>query len=1223
MMNLSKKRMNPLGVIIAITLISKLVAIEQELITDQIEWLISKGGIFHKNLEIRHADPTDPDSHFGMFAKDDIYEDEVLIEIPRDCLITAGDDTGDYGGLWCPTAYNLIKEMRKGDDSAFAPYVKYLSAQSYGQLPSDWSDEGQSLFLDLVNQNDDDDSNDLRPAEPTNWLRYEWHRECGGSNDPFEQNAALMLIQRGWDDIMIPVYDMMSHRNGIWLNTKSNSVHKKSENIKVQASRDIKGGEEIYTSYNFCEDCGDRGARHFGTPEILRDYGFVENFPQRWFLGRKIAFELDEEMGADGSPTGVLKLNWLQKKPKQRAINFLKFQLERLNDFASYELENADPSIPKSELSTMKNYHQAVTIAIKHALDELNVEYDEFAGCKGETCAVSNRYDDLSFKEDDLDYAVYTCDTRVSMAMDHFEDIDGIKSHYQSINFVKDPKNDNVCFDISNVIQMCGSYRPHYHEMVVHYTARFVEKIKRVIWVGGGDSMLLHEIVKYPTLEFVVGLEIDQWVTRLSYKHTGTQPHYDNNKVQWWYGDAAKSLLMLPKEYFGTFDMVLVDLSETVTSSLVTDGLDIMQALALLLKPEGILVKNELYMEQMTDIMDYSIQIHYDGVPVICSQCLILGSNEVDFLFHDIKDHDLDAPNLYIQPLDKIKDNYEYIHDYRRNSTSQHFCDHEGDLEAVPDTQKRSPGILMIIEAEDVTIDLENLDNISNILTSALETEGLTITSTKTAKTSQGGVVILFLAEGYIVARTMPEVKYCAFDVHFWSMFEKQEAVKKALIEAVGSGFGRSSSSYRIVAGGMFGINTWKEDTQKRGPRVTGKCNREASKERNDPVDTDIANSILENGVQFIADSDFAMIVICGESIVDCSSVKMLETNSMISKIVTLTSCPDVSNEFDEGAVLKMRACEKQVYNILNDSIPKEEKFRALVIDNSATKTFARIVYKVLKNKKERMINEDFTALAVMRDEEESWRRNLMERFRKNIILWDTNFRAEVLFNGTDTSLEMDITSSGDDGFVSRLLDIVSGIEKKTGLVSDVRDIKGGLFYKDPDWEWSHFFLPEDYDQNGPMEQWVSQQPMGRQSVMQLEPKKANRNPEITMIKIKSALKEALTKMELVTSEMLKEMADAEFHEIEVGDGGLVAALWSGGNCMILWNGRDHIDLNLFSYTESQEMEDEFVLHFRTFFRMTLSVALRDTFPRGYGRVVNFRSDIGDRMTPHWAKIKE
>ena len=43
--------------------------------------------------------------------------------------------------------------------------------------------------------------------------------------------------------------------------------------------------------------------------------------------------------------------------------------------------------------------------------------------------------------------------------------------------------------------------------------------------------MLLHEILKYSSLELVVGLEIDQYVVRKSFQYFGTQPHWDNEKV--------------------------------------------------------------------------------------------------------------------------------------------------------------------------------------------------------------------------------------------------------------------------------------------------------------------------------------------------------------------------------------------------------------------------------------------------------------------------------------------------------------------------------------------------------------------------------------------------------------------------------------------------------------------------------------------------------------------
>jgi spermidine synthase len=68
---------------------------------------------------------------------------------------------------------------------------------------------------------------------------------------------------------------------------------------------------------------------------------------------------------------------------------------------------------------------------------------------------------------------------------------------------------------------------------MVHYTARFIDTIKRVLFVGGGHSMLLHEALKYPSLELCVGLELDQAVTRSSFKYFGAQPHWDNEKVVW------------------------------------------------------------------------------------------------------------------------------------------------------------------------------------------------------------------------------------------------------------------------------------------------------------------------------------------------------------------------------------------------------------------------------------------------------------------------------------------------------------------------------------------------------------------------------------------------------------------------------------------------------------------------------------------------------------------
>merc|ERR1712151_1260644 len=209
-----------------------------------------------------------------------------------------------------------------------------------------------------------------------------------------------------------------------------------------------------------------------------------------------------------------------------------------------------------------------------------------------------------------------------------------------------------------------------------------------------------------------------------------------NPKVQWWYGDASKTLLMLPREYFASFDMVLVDLSETVMSNKVTDHLDIMETLSLLLKPEGIFVKNEDYYAKLTTFFDHTIQVRWYDNPIICSQALALGSNMVNFSTRDLHSHPIDN-NLFIQPLHTVQDPFAFYHDYRRNESSIQLCNFDTTSSNVnqeeerkqinKQEQRQSSGILMIVEAEQIYSKdlLQSLEKLTYHLVQILEKEGL------------------------------------------------------------------------------------------------------------------------------------------------------------------------------------------------------------------------------------------------------------------------------------------------------------------------------------------------------------------------------------------------------------------------------------------------------------------------------------------------------------------
>eukprot|EP00527_Entomoneis_sp_CCMP2396_P009368 CAMPEP_0198138924 /NCGR_PEP_ID=MMETSP1443-20131203/2291_1 /TAXON_ID=186043 /ORGANISM="Entomoneis sp., Strain CCMP2396" /LENGTH=1220 /DNA_ID=CAMNT_0043800881 /DNA_START=48 /DNA_END=3710 /DNA_ORIENTATION=- len=1153
-----------------------------------VDWVQSKGGFVNPKLEIRPSDLSDPQTSYEMFTNEDIKEDELLFDIPRELLIT--DELEVQESDWiCATAENLAREMKLGNGSRYAPYVNYLDATKPGQLPSHWSDSGKQLLYDVIGQPDEQI---LPPVDSAGWLDTEWKEECDGGDDELEQRAFLLVLQRGWDEILIPIYDLLNHRNGKWMNTKSLGVRK--ESVKVVASKLIPAGDQVYSTYDNCEDCGGR-AGTYGTPEILRDYGFVEEFPQTWiFHDQGVAFKLDEE-------DGELQLKWIKDEPEEDELGFFDEQIERLTDIYNSKLTLHLEGVLEYEQETVKEYTGALIAALEKMVGV--VRGFDCATSEG-TCSVSSgRYDDLDKRYSDYD--ITTCDRGVSLDYTTYEIIDNVESHYQLQEWIKDPVSSNVCFDLDDIYQQCTSYRPHYHEVFVHYTARFLPEIKRVLWVGGGDSMLLHEILKYPSLEVVFGLELDQKVTRWSFKHFGSQPHWDNEKVQWWYGDAAKSLLMLPKEYFGSFDLVLVDLSETVMSAKVTKELDIMAALSLLLKPNGIFVKNELYFEKLNSLFKHTIQINYYDVPAICSQTMVFGSNAVDFVHANLTDHGIET---LLAPLDKLDENFDIVHDYMSNPLAKRHCKGPEE-EKEPEEQEASPGIVLILEAENASADMSTPEKVENLIVPALEKQGLGVIETVKSDSNEAVLVTVF-TEGYVVARTFPENKHCAFDIHIWSSFDKLEGIKSALIAAVGSG-SESSSSFRIVAGGMFGVSSWVKDSMSRGPEFTQECNDPVQPALVKPMDDATIAALVQQVTSWWSlPETFTATVICGPESKECNGVNSLKSSG-IKNVVPVYTCSSMEGgvEYLENSADLMYACEQEIIEMLETSLNADVgKIGVIVVDPSASFQMLQIVDKIVSRKHLRsslLMKEGPLVVAPIIDSSETWRTHFVDGFRE---LYETSpaDTASLVFNSTESSIQIAIFFTGDEYFITHMNEFVAGVEEDIGLRGEIRFIGGGHFdWQGNHWKPSQFFSAGAYDQTGPFQQWKSQQPTGHQSVMQLMTKKS----ELSKEGVKSLVESTLTTLGIETT-------TSEFTSL--GDGSAIVAVWSGGNVIVLYDGRSNVSINLFTYEQDPEFAKKFSNNFKKL-ENSLDVVLYDEMPRGYGRVVNWSNDIGARDVPHWA----
>ena len=304
------------------------------IIDEQIKWLRSKGGFVSDKIV---------QGQYGMFAASPIKKDEEIIVVPAASLISGG--TGDM----CDTAEVIAKEYALGDKSDYAPYVRYVfNSFPHHQLPTAWSDKAKGLFRFLIGSE----------LNPQGFAQGSYEEICGEgasilkravltlyhyfyADDVGTLDAAYrIVIARGWQDVLVPVYDLFDHRNGYYHNVdQANSAHDEKD-ISVVALRDIEEGEQLYLSYNECHDIDCEGtAFSYTMPSLFNDYGFVEQYPQRFNFdsadGSELVFEIDVK-------NDERMLSWLSDPPNLYATNWLVGHLRRMRELESTVMDEVE-----------------------------------------------------------------------------------------------------------------------------------------------------------------------------------------------------------------------------------------------------------------------------------------------------------------------------------------------------------------------------------------------------------------------------------------------------------------------------------------------------------------------------------------------------------------------------------------------------------------------------------------------------------------------------------------------------------------------------------------------------------------------------------------------------------------------------------------------------------------------------------------------------------------
>jgi spermidine synthase/S-adenosylmethionine/arginine decarboxylase-like enzyme len=838
-----------------------------------------------------------------------------------------------------------------------------------------------------------------------------------------------------------------------------------------------------------------------------------------------------------------------------------------------------------------------------------------------------------------------TCDDQTLFEWeDHFSDVHEEESLYQKISFDESLEKEDKCLTLDTTMQQCSSYRPHYHEPFVHYTASYLNEgimsgVKRVVFVGGGDSMLLHEVLKYQGLEIVLGLELDQKVTRNSFEHFKTQPHFDNPKVQWWFGDGAKSLTLLPRSYFGTFDMVLLDLSETVMSMSVTNGLDVFGAMKLLLSDTGILVKNDFgYFEKLSRVFDTCLQLLVQDVTYICDYELVLcGSDKLDLLnpsFHHMKGGEGtdQVETLVYQPIDDIDDHWKYVTDFSKYWGEPKHCN-DTSREVNEEEEVAYAGILMVLEAEHVSFEsLTNVKKVGEELETVVKDLGYRVmsTTTKDSTGSKDGVIVaLAMEEGYILAETWPDVKYCKLDIHLWGNFERQEAIRANVLKVLGVKEG-DWSSYRIVTFGIRGLDTRSNDLKTVGPDLAkiGQCEEvtEGSSKtatlNSSYNDEEALRPVIEAGYEDIISNmigqteDINVIVLCGVNGAPCHAKDSLEKQGF-TKVVTLWSCPPeyardmkTNKTMQSEAVQEWRQemntnasdfslCGKKVDIALEEIEKKIEGINIIVIDALAPSQHVTACHQYWLQHWED-IYSPFLFLVPILDAND-YHRNFFLNTRNNVCEPTPEYYSEIYLGDGDKIMSFGLIHEGVSILLQNLIAAERNLRSREEVkFAEIRKIttRGAaneqLVFEPETFSW------DDYDQRPGLEQFYGQQPIGLQSVSQWS-QDTDTRIALTYDSIEAAFKTVVG--------TLRGPVKKAFHKI--GKGAVYIALFDEGQFIATWDGAANISLNIFTYDETTDHESVIATPFVNSL-LDMNLMLRDEQPRGYGRVIN----TSDRINP-------
>ena len=116
-------------------------------------------------------------------------------------------------------------------------------------------------------------------------------------------------------------------------------------------------------------------------------------------------------------------------------------------------------------------------------------------------------------------------------------------------------------FALDDVIMLTEKDEFIYHEMMIHVPMSVNPRIKKVLVIGGGDGGSVRELTRYPRIEAIEMVEIDEAVVRACQKYLPfTAGKLDDGRVRLIFGDG----LAYVKESRDCYDLIVVDSTDPI-----------------------------------------------------------------------------------------------------------------------------------------------------------------------------------------------------------------------------------------------------------------------------------------------------------------------------------------------------------------------------------------------------------------------------------------------------------------------------------------------------------------------------------------------------------------------------------------------------------------------------------------------------------------------------------